>query len=133
MDADAQGAIEQRLADLEAEVARLSARFQEPDCDEPPYDPPAEAAASEDPLWFVNELGRRAPGAVMMAGAVETPEGPIRWQYGLYAEKILSEDWSEHARSLEALGHRGDFGCGRRPLQAAHRDGAQLAAANMRQ
>lgn len=120
MDAEAQDAIERRLADLEAEVARLSTRFQEPDCDEPPYDPPAEAASSEDPLWFVNELGRRAPGAVMMAGAVETPEGPIRWQYGLYAEKILSEDWSGHARSLEALGHPARLELARQVMRGVH-------------
>lgn len=118
MDADAQGAIERRLADLEAEVARLSARLDDPvEAADPPV---AEASASDDPLWFVNELGRRAPGAVMMAGAVETPAGPIRWQYGLYAEKILSEDWSDHARSLEALGHPARLELARQILRGTH-------------
>lgn len=56
-------------------------------------------------LWLVNTLARHAPGVVMMAGVVEVPAGPIRWQYGLRAEDLLDRDWSEFARPVEALGH----------------------------
>jgi len=131
MEADEQNAIERRLDELEREVARLSAladagpatpadagsaaapRAEAPDDAEPD-------ASADDPLWFVNELGRRAPGAVMMAGAVETPAGPIRWQYGLYAEKLLSDDWSDLARPLEALGHPARLELVRQVMRGAH-------------
>jgi len=124
MEAAAQDAIERRLDELEKEVARLSALAGagpvRPATD---ADAPAggeQDASADDPLWFVNELGRRAPGAVMMAGAVETPAGAIRWRYGLYAEKLLSEDWSDLARPLEALGHPARLELVRQVMRGAH-------------
>lgn len=100
--------VAQRVDALEREVAALRERFDALAPDAAAESTPGDATSAEasaDPLWFVNELGRRAPGAVMMAGAVEVPAGPIRWQYGLYAEELLGRDWSELARPLEALGH----------------------------
>lgn len=108
MERDALHAIEARVDALERELERLRVRVGEPSADASTVAPEPGAATSDpaaDPLWFVNELGRRAPGAVMMAGAVEVPAGPIRWQYGLYAEELLGKEWSELARPLEALGH----------------------------
>lgn len=99
--------IEHRVDRLEREVERLREQFEGRQADA------ASAAALEteasdapaDPLWFVNTLGRYAPGVVMMAGAVEVPAGPVRWQYGLHADDLLARDWSELARPIEALGH----------------------------
>ena len=138
MEPDTASAIERRLTDLENEVARLSALaepaadpsagaadegaaervIEHANADAPDAD--AAAAGSDDPLWFVNELGRRAPGAVMMAGAVDTAAGPVRWQYGLMADGLLSEDWSDLARPLEALGHPARIELVRQVMRGAH-------------
>ncbi|KQQ66899.1 ArsR/SmtB family transcription factor [Microbacterium sp. Leaf320] len=125
MESDEQSTIERRLADLEHEVARLSALAALPaapadGAESEATDAAPEAAGSDDPLWFVNELGRRAPGAVMMAGAVETQAGPIRWQYGLHAEGLLANDWSDLARPLEALGHPARIELVRQVMRGAH-------------
>lgn len=147
MEPDTASAIERRLTDLENEVARLSA-LAEPAADrsaetaataaaaaaaaaaatEHPASGAQDAesagsdapAAADDPLWFVNELGRRAPGAVMMAGAVDTAAGPVRWQYGLMADALLSEEWSDLARPLEALGHPARIELVRQVMRGAH-------------
>lgn len=106
--AEGEPELESRVEALEREVEGLRKAFTAS---------PARPAASSgttgvegtgdnvDPLWFVNELGRRAPGAVMIAGAVDVPAGPIRWQYGLFADDLLGRDWGELARPIEALGH----------------------------
>lgn len=127
MEPDSLTTLERRLADLEHEVARLSALASHPaapaddaDLDPRVTDAAPESAGSDDPLWFVNELGRRAPGAVMMAGAVETPAGPVRWQYGLHAEGLLAHDWSDLARPLEALGHPARIELVRQVMRGAH-------------
>ncbi|WP_431074769.1 ArsR/SmtB family transcription factor [Microbacterium phyllosphaerae] len=138
MEPDTASAIERRLTDLENEVARLSALAEpaaapsagaadegaaERDIEHANADAPdadAAPAGSDDPLWFVNELGRRAPGAVMMAGAVDTAAGPVRWQYGLMADGLLSEDWSDLARPLEALGHPARIELVRQVMRGAH-------------
>ncbi|CAH0253868.1 ArsR/SmtB family transcription factor [Microbacterium foliorum] len=140
MESENERAIERRLADLEHEVARLSALAEgridivssdvpgssepaaapaAPDADAAPN--PADApAGTDDPLWFVNELSRRVPGAVMMAGALDTVSGPVRWQYGLMADGLLSQDWSDLARPLEALGHPARIELVRQVLRGAH-------------
>lgn len=147
MEPDTASAIERRLTELEQEVVRLStladaaahaaderaAAFDiesadagaNPDAASAgPGDPAAAGsdapAATDDPLWFVNELGRRAPGAVMMAGAVDTAAGPVRWQYGLMADGLLSEDWSDLAHPLEALGHPARIELVRQVMRGAH-------------
>jgi hypothetical protein len=133
MEPDDQSTIERRLADLEHEVARLSALAAHASAPadgtesgagagaEPQAaDAAPEPTGADDPLWFVNELGRRAPGAVMMAGAVETQAGPVRWQYGLHAEGLLAHDWSDLARPLEALGHPARIELVRLVMRGAH-------------
>lgn len=125
MEPDDQSTIERRLADLEHEVSRLSALAAHPAAPADGAEPEAtdagtEPAGADDPLWFVNELGRRAPGAVMMAGAVETQSGPVRWQYGLHAEGLLAHDWSDLARPLEALGHPARIELVRQVMRGAH-------------
>jgi hypothetical protein len=147
MEPDTASAIERRLTELEQEVARLStladaaahaaderaAAFDIESADAganpdaasagpggPPAAGPDAPAATDDPLWFVNELGRRAPGAVMMAGAVDTAAGPVRWQYGLMADGLLSEDWSDLAHPLEALGHPARIELVRQVMRGAH-------------
>lgn len=127
MEPDSLTTLERRLADLEHEVARLSALAahsaapaDDADLDPQATDAATESAGSDDPLWFVNELGRRAPGVVMMAGAVETQAGPVRWQYGLHAEGLLAHDWSDLARPLEALGHPARIELVRQVMRGAH-------------
>jgi len=108
MHTDASGDIEHRVTLLENEVERLRTQFAARDADTgPTTSATADAAldAPADPLWFVNTLARHAPGVVMMAGAVEVPAGPVRWQYGLHTEDLLGRDWGEFARPIEALGH----------------------------
>lgn len=100
--------IELRVDRLEREVERLRAEFAVRDAaPAPAADASAEPAsdAPTDPLWLVNTLARHAPGVVMLAGAVEVPAGPVRWQYGLHADDLLARDWSDLARPIEALGH----------------------------
>ncbi|WP_217178879.1 helix-turn-helix transcriptional regulator [Streptomyces sp. AC495_CC817] len=120
MDPESANTIERRLDDLEREVARLSALAEEAPAAASSVAERSPGAAADDPLWFVTELQRRAPGAVMMAGAVETPAGPISWQCGLYAEQLLSQDWSELARPLEALGHPARLEIARQVLRGTH-------------
>lgn len=123
MENDTQGAIERRLTELEQQVERLSALADghaHPEATDGSPDAAPESPSADDPLWFVNELGKRAPGAVMMAGAVETPAGPIRWQYGLFADELLSKDWSDLARPLEALGHPARIELVRQVMRGAH-------------
>lgn len=114
MNTDSRDEIEQRVDRLEREVELLRAQFETRDLDAAAATDTATATDAEadvvsdaptDPLWFVNTLGRHAPGVVMMAGAVEVPAGPVRWQYGLQAADLLASDWGELARPIEALGH----------------------------
>lgn len=68
MEPDDQSTIERRLADLEHEVSRLSALAAHPaapadGADTEATDAAPEPVGADDPLWFVNELGRRAPGS----------------------------------------------------------------------
>lgn len=109
MDTQTGGELEHRVGALEREVERLRSLVEGGDTTSvetaPDAATPQIPEASEDPLWLVNTLARHAPGVVMMAGVVEVPAGPIRWQYGLRAEDLLDRDWSEFARPVEALGH----------------------------
>jgi hypothetical protein len=116
MSTDSARDIERRVDRLEVEIERLRTLLEARDADaaEAPapdavHAPSAAVGdspdAPTDPLWFVNTLGRHAPGVVMMAGAVEVPAGPVRWQYGLRADDLLAKDWGELARPIEALGH----------------------------
>lgn len=93
---------ERRLAAVERELAEIKAAADTKSVPEAG----AGATADADPLWFVNELGRRTPGAVMMAGDVEIPgSGPVRWQYALMAQDIIERDWTDFTATIDALGH----------------------------
>lgn len=111
MNTEASGELEQRVDALERDVKRLRSLLEGHDAADaapapaPGTTTPEVPESLEDPLWLVNTLVRHAPGVVMMAGAVEVPAGPIRWQYGLRAEDLLDRDWNEFARPIEALGH----------------------------
>ncbi|QDB78575.1 helix-turn-helix domain-containing protein [Georgenia sp. 311] len=91
-----------RLAALEARVAALEARLHAP----APAVPPAPPAGS--PLWALEGLQARVedPGAVMLVGHVELPDGRrAQWQLGAPTEDLLGTDWTEEADVLVALGH----------------------------
>ncbi len=67
-------------------------------------------AAPEDSgvFWALEGLRARAPepGAVMMAGSVQTPNGyEARWQVSALAEDLFSSDFAERAEALSALAH----------------------------
>lgn len=99
MDDDRLGALERRLAALEAAQAERSAGGSGP--------APAEAAQEGEPLWALEGLRRRAPdpGAVMITGAVSLPDGrAAQWQEGAETAALLAGDWAEVADALAALG-----------------------------
>jgi len=107
------------LAVLEARVARLEERLR-------PDPGPTEAPVDEsEPFWALNELERRHPdGAVLYAGSVPTPDGPVRWQMGHSSAALMDEDWTVHASTLAALGHPSRL----QILQAVARGEAHTAA-----
>lgn len=91
---------EERLAALEAAVARLTERFE------------SEPAAAEGPsgyggdFWLLDELSRRRPqGGLIYAGQLDLPTGPVRWQMGVDPAELLESDWHETASALVALAH----------------------------
>ncbi|HEY8600696.1 MAG TPA: winged helix-turn-helix domain-containing protein [Thermomicrobiales bacterium] len=99
------GADDNRFAALEARVAALERAERERAA---ATTPPEEAQATADPFWALTALkGMALPasGAVLYAGVVETPQGPVEWQYGTLAEELFEQDWSEFARSLGAIGN----------------------------
>lgn len=99
------GADDNRLIALEARVEALERAERAHTAGAAPTE---EAKAAADPFWALTELKRMAlpaPGAVLYAGLVETPQGPVEWQYGTPAEELFEQDWSEFARSLGAIGN----------------------------
>lgn len=92
-----------RISELETRVAALEAARQA----EAPPPPPAVGIEGDDRFWVLNGLKRTlpSPGGVVYAGAVETPTGPVEWQYGVLAEELLAHDWATFARSLGAIGN----------------------------
>ena len=65
------------------------------------------APNGDDPLWILTGIKQRVPdpGAVVFAGAVRTAAGPVEWQVGFPADRILEDDWSTVAASIGALGN----------------------------
>lgn len=98
--------LEQRVAALEAALARLTADHSgsSPSNRETAA---RKTPAPESEYWFLEELERRHPeGAIAFAGSVEVPDaGPTRWQYGLTSERLAETDWSAYATQLDALAH----------------------------
>lgn len=124
MDAAELTALTSRIASLECEVDELRTRVDSlDDRDDNPDDGPRShrATRDDDPLWFVRELERREPGAVMIAGAIDdSPPGPVQWQYGRYAQDLLEMDWSDRARAIEAVSHPVRLELVRQVLRGVH-------------
>lgn len=65
-------------------------------------------APSDSPLWALEGLQERVedPGAVLLVGDVELPDGRrAQWQLGGGTEDLLGSDWAEGSDALAALGH----------------------------
>ncbi|WFE38660.1 helix-turn-helix domain-containing protein [Micromonospora sp. WMMD998] len=95
--------VEERLAALEAQVARLAAdRATAPVA-------AAGAADPEDVFWALDGLKRRLPtdsaGAVLYTGTVRTADRHYDWQYGAGVDDLLDGDWPALAGTLTALAH----------------------------
>ncbi|PYG00119.1 Helix-turn-helix domain-containing protein [Georgenia satyanarayanai] len=91
MSADRIAALEERVAALESRLAT------EPD-----------DVAPDSPLWALEGLQAREedPGAVLLVGHVELPDGRrAQWQLGAVTDDLLGADWTEGADVLVALGH----------------------------
>jgi len=86
--------IEQRLAALEGSASTGPVDATVLDLD-------------RDRFWALHELQERHPeGAVVFAGAVETPVGErYVWQQGASTADALAGEWSQSAPLLAALGH----------------------------
>jgi hypothetical protein len=68
------------------------------------------AAAPVQPFWALEGLRAQtegmANGAVLFTGIVDLPTAEhYEWQIGLPVERLLTDDWSEPAAVLGALGH----------------------------
>jgi hypothetical protein len=92
-----------RISDLETRVAALEVARQT----EHAQSPPREAMEGDDRFWVLNGIKRMLPdpGGVIYAGAVETPAGPVEWQYGALAEELFAHDWADFAKGLAAIGN----------------------------
>jgi len=69
---------------------------------------PAATTDAADVFWALNGLKQRTGaglGAVVYAGAVTVPAGPVEWQIGTTTEQVLESDWTQLAPSLAALGN----------------------------
>lgn len=87
-----------RLASLEERVAALESRLAAQ----------ADDVAPDSPLWALEGLQSRVedPGAVLLVGHVELPDGRrAQWQLGAATDDLLGSDWAEEADVLAALGH----------------------------
>jgi hypothetical protein len=85
--------LEARVADLER--ARSSVHVAGPDLD-------------ADAFWALTGLKERTtgPGMVLFTGSVTLPGGEhAEWQQGHQTEELLTDDWSQAAGAVAALGH----------------------------
>ncbi|PPH25457.1 winged helix-turn-helix domain-containing protein [Rathayibacter toxicus] len=95
--------IVRELDDIRERLARLEAamRTQTP---LPSHHP----SIRDDPFWALSALKERLSphGGVVFAGAVNSPAGPIEWQYGLTADVLVERDWGANPgpTALAALG-----------------------------
>ena len=94
--------VEERLAALEAQVARLVG-------DRAEAGPPETEVTPEDVFWALGGLKRRIPadgaGAVLYTGTVRTGDRNYDWQYGATVDDLLDDDWPALAGTLTALAH----------------------------
>jgi hypothetical protein len=93
----------EQLADLETQIADLTARVQALENRPPRHGP----SAPSDPFWILDGIKERVddPGAVFFAGVVRTAAGPVEWQIGYTVDQILASDWGMLAQSLASLGN----------------------------
>ena len=95
--------VEERLAALEAQVARLAGER------DAGAGTPAGEAAPTDALWALGGLKQRIPadgaGAVLYTGTVRTGDRNYDWQYGATVDDLLDDDWPALAGTLTALAH----------------------------
>lgn len=93
--------MEHRLTAVEARLGALEARVTE-------HPGPADPVVDADTFWALQGLAARvtSPGAVLLAGTVDTPTGlSARWQQGALVSDLLEEEWEGCAPALAALGH----------------------------
>lgn len=91
---------QQRFDDLEARITALEQTLAAAPTKSTP-------GTTDDRFWVLQGLKEQvpAPGAVVFAGAVEVPAGPVEWQYGALTSQLLEADWADFARSLAAIGN----------------------------
>lgn len=84
-------------------VVELTRRIERLEGAAPSKPPPV--TETDDVFWVLDGIKQRVPepGAVVYAGAVTVPAGPVEWQIGLPTDELLDSDWSAHAASLAAL------------------------------
>lgn len=101
----------QRFDQLERRVAELEERTVQPSPPDQHPAPPSQhspPAAEDDVFWALEGLRARIPepGAVMMVGSVQTPNGiEARWQIGTLAQDFFDSDFADRAEVLSALAH----------------------------
>jgi len=91
--------LERRIAQLEERLARASQR-------QAGQEEPEEAV--DERSWAVAELRVRvaAPGGVVLAGAVDLPDGAhVDWQRGTTTAALLDGPWTAATERLAALAH----------------------------
>lgn len=91
--------LERRIAQLEERLARASPR-------QAGQGEPEEAV--DERSWAVGELHERvaAPGGVVLAGAVDLPDGAhVDWQRGTTTAALLDGPWTAATERLAALAH----------------------------
>lgn len=88
--------LEQRVSDLEARLRPASS------------DPSAPSGAGQPDFWALEGLSQRVeePGAVLMVGHVQLPDGrTAQWQEAAATQDLLDGDWDASSETLAALGH----------------------------
>jgi DNA-binding transcriptional ArsR family regulator len=90
-----------RIIALERRVTELEGRLQRPEAVPASVEP-------QSALWALEGLRARVdqPGAVLMVGSVDLPDGRTsQWQEAATTDDLLGSDWAEGSDVLAALGH----------------------------
>ena len=88
--------LEERVEALEQALTSLTAASA----------PTLGESGSDPQFWLLQELRNRYPAAaVIFGGTVETPHGPVSWQWGVPTEQVCEQDWEPAASVLDALSH----------------------------
>lgn len=92
--------LDERVERLEARVAELERAHSSVRAGGPALD--------TDVFWALTGLKERAPGSgmVLFTGSVTLPGGEhAEWQQGYETDELLTDDWSQAAGAMAALGH----------------------------